>query len=107
MMTEDQVREMVKECGLDWQRGYMPMFDGDPTNRYAALVNAARTNALQDAARWVDEEVGHAVQDGWSVEAVQALMATRDMLRAHADMNATTVEVIPSADTPTWRDGVR
>lgn len=56
-------------------------------------IAAARTKALQDAARWVDEEMGHAIQDGWSVEAVQALMATRDMLRAHADMLATTVEV--------------
>jgi hypothetical protein len=92
-MTEDQVRELVKECGLDWHRGYMPLFDGDPTNRYAVLVEAARTKALQDAARWVDEEVGHAAQEGWSVEALQALMATRDMLKAHADMKATTLEV--------------
>jgi hypothetical protein len=93
MMTDDQVREMVKECSLDWQRGYMPLFDGDPTNRYAVLVNAARTKALQDAARWVDEEVGRALQDGWSVEAVQALLATRDLLKAHADMQAAAVEV--------------
>ena len=53
----------------------------------------ARRKALQDAARWVDEEVGHAVQDGWSVEAVQALLATRDMLKAHAEMMATVVAV--------------
>jgi hypothetical protein len=105
MMTEDQVREMVKGCGLDWQRGYMPLFDGDPTNRYAVLVNAARTNALQTAARWVDEEVGRAAQEGWGVEALQALMATRDMLRAHADMQETTVEARPSTDTPRWRAG--
>lgn len=58
-----------------------------------AALDDARTNALRDAARWVDEEMGHAIQDGWSVEAVQALMATRDMLRAHADMHATTVEL--------------
>ena len=58
-----------------------------------AMVNSERQKTLRDAARWVDEEVGHAVQDGWSVEAVQALMATRDMLKAHADMQATTVEV--------------
>jgi GTPase involved in cell partitioning and DNA repair len=53
----------------------------------------ARRKALSDAARWVDEEVGHAAQEGWSVEALQALMATRDMLKAHADMQATTLEV--------------
>ena len=69
----------------------------DEAERWMAVAQAAqdagRTKALQDAARWVDEEVGHAVQDGCSVEAVQALMATRDMLRAHADMHATTVEL--------------
>lgn len=69
----------------------------DEAERWMAVAqaaqNASRTKALQDAARWVDEEVGHAVQDGFSVEAVQALMATRDMLRAHADMHATTVEL--------------
>lgn len=40
-MTEDQMRDLVKECGLDWHRGYMPLFDGDPTNRYAVLIEAA------------------------------------------------------------------
>lgn len=56
-------------------------------------VASARRQALQDAARRVDEECGHALQEGWSVEAVQALMATRDLLKAHADIQATTVEV--------------
>jgi hypothetical protein len=58
-----------------------------------AAVAAERAKALHDAARWVDEDVGHAAQEGWSVQALQALMATRDMLRAYADMQATTVEV--------------
>lgn len=62
-------------------------------NACAQAAKVERTKALHDAARWVDEEIGHAVQDGWTVEAVQALMATRDMLKAHADMHATTVEV--------------
>lgn len=57
-----------------------------------AAQDAGRTKAFQDAARWVDEEIGHAIQDGWSVGAVQALMATRDMLKAHADMQATTIQ---------------
>ena len=39
-MTDEQMRDMVKECGLDWHRGYMPLFDGDPTNRYAVLIEA-------------------------------------------------------------------
>lgn len=65
----------------------------DPDVVVGAMVDDVRCKALQDAARWVDEEIGHAIQDGWSVEAVQALMATRDMLKAHADMHATTVEL--------------
>ncbi len=40
-MTDEQKRDLVKECGLDWQRGYMPLFDDDPTNRYAVLIDAA------------------------------------------------------------------
>jgi hypothetical protein len=63
----------------------------DADGAHAAGYSAGRAKALQDAARWVDEEVGHAVQDGWSVEAVQALMATRDMLKAHAEMMATAI----------------
>jgi len=39
-MTDEQMRDLVKECGLDWHRGYMPLFDGDPTNRYAVLIEA-------------------------------------------------------------------
>jgi hypothetical protein len=39
-LTDEQKHSMVKECGLDWQRGYMPLFDGDPTNRYAVLIEA-------------------------------------------------------------------
>lgn len=62
-------------------------------NVVARAGEIERQKALHDAARWVDEEIGHAVQEGWSIEAVQALMATRDMLKAHADMRATTVEV--------------
>ena len=40
-MTEDRMRDLVKECGLNWRHGYMPLFDGDPTNRYAVLIEAA------------------------------------------------------------------
>jgi hypothetical protein len=51
-MTDEQMRDLVKECGLDWQRGYMPLFDGDPTNRYAVLIEAVIddfTGRLADA----------------------------------------------------------
>ena len=53
-MTEEQIRDLVKECGLDWQRGYMPLFGDDQTNRYAVLIEAAqaesRTRIEQQAA---------------------------------------------------------
>lgn len=35
------MRDLVRECGLDWQKGYMPLFEDDPTNRYAVLIEAA------------------------------------------------------------------
>jgi hypothetical protein len=40
-MTPEQMRELVKECGLDWPRGFMPLFCNDPTNRFAVLIEAA------------------------------------------------------------------
>lgn len=39
-LTLEEMRDLVKECGLDWHRGYMPLFDDDPTNRYEVLIEA-------------------------------------------------------------------
>jgi hypothetical protein len=39
-MDRDSVIDLVKECGLDWHKGFMPLFDDDPTNRFAVLVEA-------------------------------------------------------------------
>jgi hypothetical protein len=39
-LTDEQIRDLVKECGLDWHRGFYPLFDGDETNRFAVLVQA-------------------------------------------------------------------
>lgn len=39
-LTDEQARELVDECGLDWHKGYMPLFDDDPTNRYEVLIRA-------------------------------------------------------------------
>jgi hypothetical protein len=47
-LTDERMQELVKECGLDWQRGYMPLFDDDPTNRYAVLIEAAVEQATAD-----------------------------------------------------------
>ena len=41
-LTEEQIRDLAKESGLDWHRGYMPLFDDDddPTNRYEVFARA-------------------------------------------------------------------
>jgi len=43
-LTDEEKRDLVKECGLDWHRGYMPLFDGDDTNRYAVLIEAVQAH---------------------------------------------------------------
>ena len=43
MMTDEQMRDLVKESGLDWHRGHMPLFNDDHTNRYAVLIESAMT----------------------------------------------------------------
>jgi hypothetical protein len=42
-LSAEQIRDLVKECGLDWHRGFYPLFDGDETNRFAVLVQATET----------------------------------------------------------------
>ncbi len=37
-MTDDQIHELVEECGLPWRQGFVSLFPGDTTNRYAVLV---------------------------------------------------------------------
>jgi len=49
-VTKDQMRELVKECGLDWHKGFMPLFDGDDTNRYAVLIEAAMSHEREQCA---------------------------------------------------------
>ena len=39
-LTDEQIRDLVKECGLNWHIGFYPLFDGDETNRFAVLVQA-------------------------------------------------------------------
>lgn len=50
-MKDERVIELVKECGLDWRRGFVPLFDGDPTNRYAVLVEAVAAETREECAR--------------------------------------------------------
>jgi hypothetical protein len=71
-MTDEQMRELVKECGLDWHRGYMPLFDGDPTNRYAVLIEAVieATVAAQNerCAAWVDARLAAFCSENGSMD---------------------------------------
>ena len=98
MALQDALDDDADDKGLDgWMREAEQRVKNrsanDPDVIVGAMVDDVRCKALQDAARWVDEEMGRAIQDGWSPEAVQALMATRVVLRALADMHATTVNV--------------
>ena len=68
-MTEEQMRDLVKECGLDWHKGYMPLFDGDPTNRYAVLIGAAiaedrRAQPAAEPVAWMTQESLHRLRQG-------------------------------------------
>ena len=49
-MTDEEVIDLVRECGLDWHKGFMPLFDDDPTNRFAVLVRAVEaSHDIKDA----------------------------------------------------------
>jgi len=49
-MTDEPMRDLVKECGLDWQRGYMQLFHDDPVNRYALLIEVVEAAVLRKLA---------------------------------------------------------
>jgi hypothetical protein len=61
-MSEEQMRNGVKDCVVETlQSGYPPVFEGDPTNRYAVLIESAvaaereRLAVLaRDALKWME-----------------------------------------------------
>lgn len=53
-MTDEQKQSVVQECGLDWQRGYIPLFDGDPTNRYSVLIECVEIVERERIAVWLE-----------------------------------------------------
>ena len=73
-LTDEQMQALVKECGLDWQRGYMPLFDDDPTNRYAVLIEAAIGQATAELRAERDALV-QATGSGLVLEAIQIIRA--------------------------------
>ena len=83
-MNSEQMRELVKESGLDWHRGYMPLFDGDPTNRYAVLIEAA---VAAERERWIVKAgktytEAHAMFDGAQSRSKPA-KKVRDVIEWH------------------------
>jgi hypothetical protein len=73
--TRDQIRELVKESGLDWHRGFVSLFDGDDTNRYEVLVRAALAAQAEAHAATKAEKLRQLV-------AYAELETERDALRA-------------------------
>lgn len=93
-MTDEQMRELVKESGLDWHMGYMPLFDDDETNRYAVLIEAVEA-AEREQWRQAVEYAAHQLEKAriWNggewhynplhpLHYLSALERLRDVLRA-------------------------
>jgi hypothetical protein len=59
-MKDEEKRDLVKSCGLDWHRGYMPLYDNDETNRYAVLIDEAISVERQRCAA-----VARRLRDEW------------------------------------------
>ena len=70
--------------------GDAEFFDADHMHAYGkAREDAARAQALEDAAREVDKAIGEAIAGHFNKQAISALMQTRDMLKDRA-MKGTT-----------------
>jgi hypothetical protein len=89
-MNDEQKRDLVKSCGLDWHRGYMPLFHGDETNRYAVLIDAVEEAERERCAKavpgnWIDPLLtgpNKVVPTGIDCEVVERLLlAVRDRIR--------------------------
>ena len=76
-MTNEQMRDLVKECCLDWNRGYMPLFEGDDTNRYAVLIAEAMRIEREACAKVCDDIQAKTTQwgpmAGYCAETIRAL----------------------------------
>jgi len=68
-MTDEQMQDLVKKCGLDWQRGYMPLSNDDPTNRYALLIEVVEAAILRKLAgkpeRKAQDDGGYDLVAAW------------------------------------------
>ena len=71
-MTDEQMQELVKESGLDWHRGYMPLFDGDPTNRYTALIEAVVAAERERLAKLAEQDEDNAGFHSLSASEIRA-----------------------------------
>lgn len=85
-VTREQIRDTVKECGLDWHRGFVPLFDGDDTNRYEVLVREVveRFAAPQASLKpLTDEQIGEILHGGVFTGACSYQRFARAIERAH------------------------
>ena len=82
-MTDEQKRDLVKECGLDWHRGFVPLFEGDETNRYAVLIDAAiRADRASRLHEITDEQIVSAMLAGSGGDPVWMRLTNKQMIAA-------------------------
>ena len=98
-MTDEQMRDLVKECGLDWHRGYVPLFDDDPTNRYAVLIEAVEAAERERCAALVESRAGSLRTGAYDAltAAAEAIRATGAQVQA---LDASDSSLVPTDPQP-------
>ena len=81
-MTEQELRDLVRDCDLDWQRGYILSDDVCHDNRYARLIDAARAPLLA-ALKKANDQAEHFERE-WYLrgDELESLRAERYAARA-------------------------
>lgn len=82
-MTEDEMRDLVNQCGLDWQRGYKQYYYNPPRHRYRDLIEATINKTVEEIATMFDipSEI-HGEAEDWSRAAAAKIReAVRSMDR--------------------------
>ena len=49
-MTNDKIRELVRDAGLDWHKG----FNDEDQNRYELLIVAAEAETARKCVEWIN-----------------------------------------------------
>jgi hypothetical protein len=56
-MNNEQMKTLVKDCGLEWRHGYWPLYPGDPTNRYEVLIEAVQAAERERICKWLEQGI--------------------------------------------------